>query len=415
MAGIAGPVGPAMLTYSLARAENPRNNGIAQYPDCTGQQLIDDDMFNQLQREELAAGLQRRIKQDSSLLDGLRADLRPLKTDVLEIKPRTAQAAAVISADSGSKRFAFDPYQIQVIRVVDSNNKTYSLDVISPTLEPAELLSTHISSTGEGISPLGRMMIRLEVKTLHELNSSIPEKINPERLSLGWVSMYRELLEWAALLELAERAWGGETILVFDGLLRTKKFNEGLFIKYRKLLEGALAQQKKKNGVDVYVVGLSQSNEVLSRYRLALEIEGIFAGKGASYLAIPRKLEEKTYVWKEWARGDDNWEKGEANKFVGGKLFFVKFGRGPHDLVWPVDIIQSQIDQHGKIMACLLNDTIDGFPLGHYPRSLQRATENAAIEDFELDLVQHEMLKQIRESLGSEAHHLDTIRLKNGN
>ena len=67
------------------------------------------------------------------------------------------------------------------------------------------------------------------------------------------------------------------------------------------------------------------------------------------YVEILRELEEKSYVWSEYARGDDRIkEGGEVNKYVAGKMFFVKFDNGPRDPIWPVDILLSQAENHSK-------------------------------------------------------------------
>ena len=50
------------------------------------------------------------------------------------------------------------------------------------------------------------------------------------------------------------------------------------------------------------------------------------------------------------------------NKFVGGKMFLVKFGPGSHDPVWPVDIFQPQIKEASAVIGSLLADAINGFP-----------------------------------------------------
>ncbi len=66
--------------------------------------------------------------------------------------------------------------------------------------------------------------------------------------------------------------------------------------------------------------------------------------------------------------GDDReLDGGEINRFVGGKMFLVKFGRGSRDPIWPVDIFVPQSSQAQEIFGFLLADAIDGFPVPLYP------------------------------------------------
>ena len=60
----------------------------------------------------------------------------------------------------------------------------------------------------------------------------------------------------------------------------------------------------------------------------------------------------------------------------------------------------------------MLADAIDGFPVPHYPRCLQKAHENAALVDFDFDILQDYIYDGIRESLGSQAISLDAFQLQ---
>ena len=77
---------------------------------------------------------------------------------------------------------------------------------------------------------------------------------------------------------------------------------------------------------------MAKQSKVLSRYRLAMVLEDILTARYPAYLAIPREIEERAYVWAEYERGDDRQQvDDEVNKFVGGKIFFVKFGSEARD------------------------------------------------------------------------------------
>jgi hypothetical protein len=105
-------------------------------------------------------------------------------------------------------------------------------------------------------------------------------------------------------------------------------------------------------------------------------------------------------------------EGGEVNKFVGGKMFFVKFGSGRRDPIWPVDIFLPRSSQAQNIIGCMLADAINGFPTPFYPQCLQKAHENAALVDFDFDILQEEIFGGIRAVLEQQGHELDAFRLR---
>jgi hypothetical protein len=132
-----------------------------------------------------------------------------------------------------------------------------------------------------------------------------------------------------------------------------------------------------------------------------------------AYVEVPRELEEKAYIWSEYARGNDREDEGgEINKFVGGKMFLVKFGSRPRDPIWPVDIFLPQRQNAAVILGYLLGDAQNGFPVPLYPRCLQRAHDNAALVDFDFDILQDQVFEGIRQILGADSNALDTFRLQ---
>jgi len=163
----------------------------------------------------------------------------------------------------------------------------------------------------------------------------------------------------------------------------------------------------------VYLVGVAKHSKVLSRYRLAMSLEGVLQTDYPAYVEVDREIEERAYVWSEFARGDDRAdEHGEINKFVGGKMFLVKFGRHRRDPIWPVDIFVPQREQAQTILGSMLADTVNGFPVPHYPSCLQKAHENAALVDFDFEILQDFIFEGVRASLKQEASALDVFQLQ---
>jgi len=275
-------------------------------------------------------------------------------------------------------------------------------------------LSARQFANRESPTALGRMMKYLGVNELSQLSHMIRPDDGGRPNSPSWVQVYRELVEWAILFAIVrEKDFATDTLIVFDGFLRSKVFAKDLFQKYRAGIQEGIGHHYSVNKRRIYLVGVAKHSKVLSRYRLAMALEGVMQSPFPCYVEIPRELEEKAYVWSEYARGDERvTEGGEINKFVAGKMFFVKFGKGPRDPVWPIDIFLSQSNDHTTIFGYLLNDATEGFPVPLYPRSLQKAHENAALVDFDMDILQDMIFSGLRTNLGKEAPALDVFRLQ---
>lgn len=356
---------------------------------------------------QLRQELRERMVEDRKLLEELRAEVRSGLGDARRIMPRQTTAVSLVGTDGGNNRIEFDPFMAQLVRVVDSSNNEYCLEVVTPTSDLVALSKRHLED-GTAKTPLGKMMKYLGVTFLWELSPMI--KKPPATPSPSWVQVYRELTEWAVLFSLVrEKDYGTDTVIVWDGLLRSKVFSTTLFADLRKGIEEALRAQKAKRR-NIYVVGVAKHSKVLQRYRLAMMLEGTMRTDYPCYADVSRELEQNAYVWSEYARGGEV-ETGEVNKFVAGKMFFVKFGGRPRDPIWPVDLLETQLNEAQLIFGSLLADAIEGFPVPFYPRCLQRAHENAALVDFDMDILQQGIVNSIRESLGETAAVLDELAL----
>ena len=355
----------------------------------------------------------RQITEDKILLAELRTEVRPLISQTRRISSRSATSISLVAADGGNNQLRFDPFLVQLVRVVDSSNNEYCLEAVSPTMSVSALSARQFGDRGH-LTALGRLMRYLGVEELPELTHMIRRDGGGRPNSPSWVQVYRELVEWAILFAIVrEKDFATDTLIVFDGFLRSKVFAKDLFRRYREGIQEGIDRHFRTNRRRVYLVGVAKHSKVLSRYRLSMALEGVMQSPFPCYVEIPRELEEKAYIWSEYARGDEEVaEGGEVNKFVAGKMFFVKFGKGPRDPVWPVDIFLSQCDDHATICGNLLNDATEGFPVPLYPRSLQKAHENAALVDFDMDILQDMIFGGLRTALGEEAPALDVFRLQ---
>jgi hypothetical protein len=371
--------------------------------------MIEPESHERLRRE-----INERIRDDRGVLDALRAEVLPLRAQVQRIQPRTTTSISLVGTDGGNNSLQFDPFLVQLIRVVDSSNNEYCLEAITPTTSVSRLGTSQFREDGEPATALGELMRDLDANALPRLSHMIRPGEGDAPKSPSWVQVYRELVEWATLFSiLKNKDFGTDTLIVCDGLLRSKVFAGDSFKRYLEAINGAIERHYRENRRRIYLVGVAKHSKVLARYRLAMAIEGVMTTDYPAYVEVPREIEEKAYVWSEYARGDDReLEDAEINKFVGGKMFLVKFGKGTRDPVWPIDIFLPQAAEAQVILAYLLADAIDGFPVPLYPRCLQKAHENAALVDFDFDVLQDEIFAGVRDVLAENGPVLDAFRLQ---
>ncbi len=373
-------------------------------------------MFDIEKLPELRRAIRTRTLADKKLLDELRDEVHSFACEVHTIKPRSTTAVSLVASDGGNNKLTFDPFHVQLVRVMDSYGKQLCLDAVSPTTDTEELSKNQFNSDGSPRTALGKMMIGLGVEppTLNRLSYMIPDgreiREKPE-----WLEVYRDLCEWAVLYErICHDSFATDTLIVRDGLLRSKIFRGELFMKWRKKVEEAIVRIYHQDHRQVFLVGIAKKSKVITRYQLAMAIEDIFPSGEARYVRIPRELEAKAYIRDRYARGPETeGDRREAPKFVAGDMYLVRFGRRSGDPVWAVDILSQQSQKASEIFGYLLSDAIDGFPVPFYPRCLQKAHEHAQVVDFDLEIFQDEIFAAVRNLLPPEKQNIiDSFRFK---
>lgn len=374
---------------------------------------IDTQSYAQLKHE-----IAERIVADRAILDQLRDEIRPLRSNIRRIQPRTTHSLSLVAADGGNNSLRFDPFLIHLVRVVDSKNNEYVLEAITPSTNITRLSRQQFHDDGSPRTQLGEMMAYLGVKDLRELSPMIRGDSFDRPMSLTWVKTYRELVEWAILFSKARKHDSPDnTLIVYDGLLRSKSFSKGLFKKFLQGIEEGIEQQHQLYNRQIFLAGIAKQSKVLDRYRLAMALENILMTGYPAYIAVPASLERKAHTETDYIQGneDDREDSEEVGDYVGGAMFFVKFGSGARDPIWPVDIFRPQKGQVQQILGAMLTDAINGFPVPLYPHCLQKAHENAALVDFDFDILQNHIFDGIRTVLAEEAAVLDMFRLQNTN
>lgn len=361
-------------------------------------------MFDAASLPEMREAIKKCTLSQKKLLEDLREEVKLLRDDVRTIHPRSTTSISLVASDGGNNKLTFDPFYVQLVRVVDSYGKQMFLDAVSPITDTDELSSRQFDNkSGDPKSPLGSLMQDLGVDTLNKLSSMIPDgkliRETPQKVNKSWVQVYRDLSEWAVLYEkICHKEFATDTLLVRDGLLRSKIFRGELFIKMIQKINDSITRIKREDHRNVYLVGLAKHSKVIERYGLAMALEGILPSDDARYVRIPRPMEAEAYRWQEWAKGiETKDEEGEQPKFNAGDMYFVRFGPNIGDPVWPVDILSSQVNKSQQIFSHLLADAKDGFPIPYYPKCLQNADKFAQVVDLDLDVLQDEVLGAVRD------------------
>jgi hypothetical protein len=367
-------------------------------------------MFDPDELDGLRDAIGKRTAADAGALDELRNTVRQLRSEVRPIRPRMTTAISLVASDGGNNKMEFDPFFIQLVRVVDSYGKQLCLEAVSPSTDTDELSAAQFGADGEPRSALGHLINDLGIasRSLHDLSPMIPKgstvRDEPGTVSPGWVSVYRDLCEWAVLYErICHRSFATDTLIVRDGLLRDKIFHGDLFIVMAERMNEAINRIYREDKRRVFLVGLAKHTKVLEKYRLAMVLEDTIPTGEPRFVAVPRKMERTAVQWAEWTRGiDELGPAGESPKFVIGNMYFVRFGAQSGDPIWTVDIFSHQVDHAQEIFGYLLADAKEGFPVPLYPWCLQKAHEYAQIAGFDFDILRDEVIAAVRRTIPVE-------------
>jgi hypothetical protein len=339
-------------------------------------------------------GLRRQIRdqvaRDFKLLEDLVGQAREMAPGVRPIRPRTATSVALTAADGGNNAVAFNPFSLQIIRVVDSAGKELFLDVVSPATDIDELGRRHLA---EG-TVLGGLMADLGITRLVDLSPIMAGR------SQRWVEAYRDLCEWATLYDLAcNHEFAADTLVVRDGLLRTTIFAGDLLVRIGHLMKAAIERQTHE--------------KVLDHYRLAMSLAGIFDRGTPCFVAVPRRMQEQVYRAGDYLRdpGDTGTRDGSGADNI-GEMHFVRFGPHSGDPVWTADILAWQAADAQAVFGHLQADAAAGFPVPFYPFSLQQADAHSRVADLDVEIIADSLVSAVRDLVGPDrAHIVDALRL----
>lgn len=356
--------------------------------------------------DELREKVASAYKADDRLLQKFRGYARRLRDKVRPLRTYSVNAVSFVSADGGDNRLTFNPAVVELVRVVDSRGNQCALDAVGSTASLEELEERAKPGTPHVVPPLQRLCSDLGLP-LRKLSYLILG-LEKSGKSTGAIRCYRDIVEWSVLYDLVTNPtiqWGGDTILIRDGLLRTKSFRRDVFPKIDQKLRAGIAAHRARN-VSLSLVGVAKQSAVLGRLAVALELEAAFHKEYPCYVQVDTDIEADCYnfdrTWLETYETSEPEDDGTKLYQALGKMFLVKFGDRPLDPVWPVDVAEWQIGEVDKILGQLTVDAQQGFPIPDYPMCIQRAHDYAKLTGLEIEVLQDFMVDGMCQGLSLE-------------
>jgi len=191
--------------------------------------------------DELRDKMGEAVKAEIHLIEALRKAVRKLQ--VKKLGERPCRTIAPVATDAGENRLSFEPLNIEIIRVVDSNGTDLVQSVI-----PLSAEDSIFESYVDNIPVLKKLLQMLGGISFNELSflvgnsSKDSEKHSDLR---GQVRAFRDIVEWAVVLDLASRDWPTDVLLLRDGLLRTKIFKRKTFPLLDEAFKNIFSSQSK--------------------------------------------------------------------------------------------------------------------------------------------------------------------------
>ena len=193
--------------------------------------------------DEIKKRVQTAYITEEPVIKKFREYAKRLKNDIRPIRPYSVNAVSFVSADGGDNRLYFNPAVIELVRVVDSRGNQCALDAIAGNAKSNSLNARAEEGNPLLVEPLRKLCsdLNVNVTDLSYLLSGLGE---PGK-STGAVRTYRDIIEWAVLYDLLHKDWGSDTIIVREGLLRTKSFKRKIFPLIDKQIRNICSIHKK--------------------------------------------------------------------------------------------------------------------------------------------------------------------------
>ena len=352
--------------------------------------------------KDLKAKMAEAVAKESVQVAELRRAVKSLK--VKKLDHRHCKTVAPLATDGGENRLTFEPLNLEILRVVDSegNECVQEIIAISEDASVFKDLSKRIPVMQNLLESLGIGFDDLS----YFLSSNSGSDSESRADNRGRVRAFRDILEWAVLLDMATKEWPVDVLLLRDGLLRTKTLKRKTFPLLDKAFHDMFEKRRlSQGGRMVYCLGVAKTSAVLSKLSLALLLERTFDRDYPCYAEVPRELEAECYnfdrTWLETASEDEHAEEQKYQSF--GRLHLLKLGSSPDAPILPVDVPVWLPDKFKhEVLEYLVNDARDTFPYPGYPSALQRAHNNAVLTGLEMTVLGDLMADALRDGADND-------------
>lgn len=318
--------------------------------------------------------LQAAIEHQKKKVSELRSKVRELK--FIPVDPVGYYSSVTYKAiDGGIMKINFDPFEIDYAVIADSYGNVLQKFVVPKGWK----LSSDDFIFLNNDEKIKNLLNMIGVKSVVELSEIFTDpKTAMEIAEYAWI-----------FHKIASQPKGEKTIVMRDGLLRTKKIKE----EYISVLRSILKKNK-----DSKLVGVSKTSKLLSLISSVLYLEGVFPKDHVGYVEIPLELELMAYTWT--GRGMIT-KPDKPLTYAFGKLYIAKLARSSNLLVTveiPYDLaekkpIYSEQDIR-ELFGHLVKDSKFSYPVNGYPQTIMRAHEKAAQLGFTSSIVRDRILEE---------------------
>lgn len=320
------------------------------------------------------------------------------KIKTLEFKkieaPGNYASIAFKAFDGGHAKISFNPFELNVISVADSNgNKKFTFiypkfDKYTKNKAYQKSIENFVNGTIGSQAVIQKFVELLGFTKLTEV-SYVIKNANANAVM--------EIAEWSFIFNKITSGTDEPTIVLKDGLLRSKILKD---TEISKLIN--LAEANKKF---VKLVGVSKTSKIMSMLATALFMDGKIPSDAIAYVKIPLELELMAYKWS----GHGEISEDKALDYAFGSLYIAKLSKHsnllttleiPKDLKNNRDIYTEE--EINEIISYLAKDSSFSYPNIGYPQTLMKAHEVAAEVGFPLSITRDEIKDRILEILDDE-------------
>lgn len=339
-------------------------------------------------------GVNEAIEIQKEKLRVLREGVRKLAFKKIDIAGNYA-SITYKAFDGGQMGIRFNPFEVNVIDVADSNGRR-KVRFVVPEIsgyEHDDTILDDVLAKLDKIPEIKKLVELLNQRSIREITHLPKDSDN-----------LMEIAEWACIFDRLTSDNQEPIIILKDGLLRTKAIKADEKNNYVKALREIVKQKKEY----AKLVGVSKTSAILSLLSTALHLEKKIPSNSVGYVKVPLDLELRAYRWT--GRGTIDLTNAKPLYYAFGELYIAKLARNSNLLVTieiPKDLETGRSiysdEEIYEIISYLAKDSKTSYPVIGYPQTIMRAHETAVRLGFPASLLRDELRDKILDSLDKDA------------